>query len=164
MLQQGNSLTAIATSAALATGQLSLYGSSGPDVTELFAQPTVAVAFKIQSALTHHGNAVQGKKAIRAGLSCDLLTGSGTVTMTVDTEVTPNGTSRTMAVSSGFAVIGGSNDANNNPINAAGIYLGLTISGTLAGFTMTNGDRISGRLRFGRVSNAAIPTGSSDFQ
>ena len=47
--QQGNSLTAIATSASLPTGQLSLYGSSGPDVTELFTQPTVAVTFKIQS-------------------------------------------------------------------------------------------------------------------
>ena len=135
--QQGNSLTAIATSASLPTGQLSLYGSSGPDVTELFNQPTVAVAFKIQSSLTHHGNAVQGKKAIRAGFSSELVSGPSSVTMTVDTEAAL-GPSRTMDIPTGFALVGGSNDANNAAINAAGAYLGLTITGTLAGETMTN--------------------------
>ena len=137
VLQQGNSLTAVATSASLPTGQLSLYGSSGPDITLLLAQPTVAVAFKIQSALTHHGDAVQGKRAIRAGFSSNLVSGPSSVTMTVDTE-TSLGPNRTMNVPTGFALVGGSNDAGNMPINAAGAYLGLTVTGTLAGETMTN--------------------------
>jgi hypothetical protein len=94
--------------------------------------------FKIQTALTHHGNAVQGKKAIRAGLSSDLANGTGAVVMTVDTEVVTSGTAHVMDVPNGFAVIGGANDANNLPINTAGIYLGLTITGALSDFTMTN--------------------------
>jgi hypothetical protein len=137
VLAQGNSLTAFATSASLATGQNSLYGSSGPDVTLLCARPTVAVAFKIQSSLTHHGDAVQGKRAIRAGFSSNLVAGPSSVTMTVDTEAAL-GPNRTMSVPTGFALVGGSNDANNLPINAAGAYLGITITGTLAGETMTN--------------------------
>lgn len=94
--------------------------------------------FKIQTALTHHGNAVQGKKAIRAGLSSDLANSTGAVVMTVDTEVVTSGTAHVMDVPNGFAVVGGANDANNLPVNAAGIYLGLTITGTLAEYTITN--------------------------
>jgi hypothetical protein len=135
---QGNSLTAIATSASLPTGALSLYGSSGPDVTQLFAQLGAPVAWKIQSALTHHGNAVQGKKAIRAGLSCNNgASGSVGVLMTVDTE---NSTSAgyLMVAAPGFGVIGGANDSTNQPIANSGIYLGLTVAATLAEFTMSN--------------------------
>ena len=57
--------------------------------------------------------------------------------MTVDTEAAL-GTALTMDASAGFSVVGGANDANGNPISASGMYLGLTITGTLAGFTMTN--------------------------
>ena len=131
-------LAAVATSAALSTGELTLYGSlTGTDVTSLFASPSIAVPFKIQTALTHHGNAVQGKQVERAGFSYDLAIGSGDVTMTIDTSAL-NGSSNMMAVASGFHVTGGSNDANSNPIAGGGIYLGMTITGTLAGLTMTN--------------------------
>jgi hypothetical protein len=136
IISQGNSLTAIATSASLATGQYSLYGSSGPDVTQLLALPTTAVNFKIQSALTHHGNAIQGKRAIRTGFSSNLVTSTGDVTVTVDTE--QNSRTYTWAVPNGFNLVGGSNDASNDPVSSSGIYLGLTITGTLAGYTMTN--------------------------
>ena len=136
VVSQGDSLTTIATAAKLANGQNSLYGSSGTDVTNLLANPTTAVEFKIQTALTHHGNAVQGKKAIRAGFSSQSQA-NDSVTMTVDTEAAL-GTALTMDVDVGFSVVGGSNDANSDPIGASGIYLGLTITGTLAEFTMTN--------------------------
>lgn len=135
VLNQGNGLTAIATSASLSTGQNSLYGSSGPDVTNLLASPTIPVVFKIQTSLTHHGNAVQGKKFIRAGFSANLVT-AGTVTMEMDADQTENFYS--MKVPAGFNVVGGSNDANDDPIGGSGIYLGMTITGTLAQFTMTN--------------------------
>ena len=136
VLSQGDGLTTIATSADLATGENSLYGSSGMDVTDLLADPTIPVKFKIQTALAHHGNAVQGKKAIRAGFSSQSGT-ADSVTMTVDTEASL-GAVLTMDADEGFSVVGGSNDANSEPIGASGIYLGLTITGTLADFTMTN--------------------------
>jgi hypothetical protein len=72
VVSQGNSLTAVATSASLSTGQNTLYGSSGPDVTALLELPTLPVTFKIQSALTHHGNAVQRKRLLAAGFSYSL--------------------------------------------------------------------------------------------
>lgn len=134
---QGTSLAAIVSTASASTGLNALYGSSTTDVTNLFANAAGAVTFKFQSALTHHGNAVQGKKAIRAGFSCAALADSS-LTMTVDTEAA-QGSALSMDVDNGFAVIGGANDLNNNPIQASGIYLGLTITGTLAGLTMTNG-------------------------
>ena len=139
VLSQDNNQVAMTTTASLATGQNSLYGSFGSDIRQLFAAPTIPIAFKAITALTHHGNAVQGKKAIRAGFSSQLATGSGFINMFVDTEVTPLGAvSHTMPVPNGFAVGGGANDFNNLPINAAGVYLGLTFTGSQAGFTMTN--------------------------
>jgi hypothetical protein len=132
---QGDSLTAIATSASLATGQNSLYGSSGPDVTQLFAR-VAAIEWEIQTALTHHGNAVQGKKVVRAGFTYQQAFGSNNVTMSVDADLTS--TNYNMAIASTSNVAGGSNDASNNPISGSGIYLGETITGTFAGFTITN--------------------------
>lgn len=134
---QGNSLAAIVSAASAATGLNALWGSSIADITNLFANQNGTVSFKFQSALTHHGNAVQGKKVIRAGLSSQLNVGTGSVTVTLDTE-TSNGPNRSLNIPQGFAVVGGSNDAGNNPLNAAGIYLGITITGTLNGYTITN--------------------------
>jgi hypothetical protein len=57
--------------------------------------------------------------------------------MTVDTEG-GQGTALTMDVETGVSLVGGSIDANSTPIGVSGIFLGLTISGTLAGFTLTN--------------------------
>lgn len=128
-LSQGNSLTAIATSASLTTGQNSLYGSSGPDVTNLFSAPATAVSFKFQTALTHHGNAIQGKKAIRSGYAAALLTGSINITMALDTEGGSN--SLSVALASGF-------HTPSRSIEGAGTYLGMTLTGTAAGLTITN--------------------------
>ncbi len=129
VVAQGNSLTAIATSASLATGQNSLYGSSGPDVTNILADATVAVAFKFQSALTHHGNAVQRKKIIRAGFAASLASGSGNVTMALDTE---NGSQTyTIPLVAGFQV-------PQKSVDGSGKYLGMTITGTRAKLTLTN--------------------------
>ena len=138
VISQGNGMTAIATSASFTTGAWSLYGSiTGADITNLLAAPGTAVNFKIQTALTHHGNAVQNKKVIRAGFSSALVAGPGNVTMTIDTDAL-NGSSNTMTLGSGFQVIGGANDAINAPISGSGIFVGITITGTLDGFTMTN--------------------------
>jgi hypothetical protein len=134
---QGSGLTAIAGAPSLSSDLNVLYGSSGSDVTQLFANAAAPVSFKIQTALTHHGNAVQGKKAIRAGFSAQAGAVNESLTMSLDTEAA-NGTALTMDLIDGFTVIGGANDANSNPINASGIYLGITLTGTLDQFTVTN--------------------------
>jgi hypothetical protein len=136
VLSQGNALSAIATPASLTTGAISLYGSSGTNVTQLLAAPTTAVSFKMQSALTHHGNAVQGKKVIRAGFTANLAASGGPITMELDADGATK--TYTMNVPVGFTVIGGSNDENDSPIGISGIYLGETLTGTLAGLTLTN--------------------------
>ena len=191
--------------------QLSLYGSSGPAVTQLLAEPTLPVTFKIQTSLTHHGNAVQRKRLIAAGFSYALAgftvasatvaaggsggTPDGTVLLTVGggtgTAATLSGTIMggvltgalhvvTGGVYSVFptspaAVTGGglvgatvnlvqltsnvneaveaTNQVTNitvtvNPgfhspggvasVGGAGKFLGMTITGALAGFTMVN--------------------------
>jgi hypothetical protein len=128
VMSQGNSLVAIATSANLASGQYAVYGSQGQDTTNLLASRTTAVAFKYQTSLTHHGNAVQRKKIVRAGFAAALATGSGSVSMEMDTE---NGSqSYSVNVTAGFQSVAQTADG-------AGKYLGQTLTGTLAGFTIT---------------------------
>jgi hypothetical protein len=138
VLSQGNSLTAIATSASLATGQNSLYGSSGPDVTQLVVR-SAAVTWKMQTSLTHHGNAVQGKKIIRAGFTSDLASGGPVdVAFTLDTDNASTG-QYVLTVQDGFSVVGGASDATSAPISASGIYLGVTMQSTgVFDYTMVN--------------------------
>ena len=86
------------------------------------------VKFKWQSSLTHHGNAVQRKKIIRGGFAAT-ASAIGYLTMIVDTE---NGSlSYTKKLSSGF-------QSNGYTADGSGKYLGMTITGTLAGFTGSN--------------------------
>jgi hypothetical protein len=129
VISQGNSLvTAVATST-LASGKITTYGSSASDLTPLLSAPTVPVTFKAQTALTHHGNAVQRKKVNHASVAVTGPSGGGSITVEVDTD---NGVQTyTPAVVSGFQFIGFGADGS-------GEYLGLTITGTLAGFTFTN--------------------------
>jgi len=126
---QGNSLVTIVATSTLASGIVTTYCSSGSDLTPMFGNPNIAVTFKIQSSLTHHGNAVQRKKVNHASVAVTGPTGGGSITVEVDTDngvqtYTPN-------VVSGFQFIGFGADGS-------GEYLGLTITGTLAGFTFTN--------------------------
>ena len=123
-------MQAIATSASLATGQNSLYGSlTGADITQFIAAPTLGLAYKLQTSLTHHGNAVQRKKLIRAGFAVTLLTGSGGANMVMETE---NG-SQTYGINvvTGFQVPAMS-------VDGSGKYLGMTLTGSLPQLTITN--------------------------
>src|SRR5215469_7824622 len=131
LANQGNSLKTIAATAALATGKTTLYGSSGTDLTALFNDATVAVPFKWQSALTHHGNAVQRKKIIRAGFAVT-MGANGQLSMSVDTDEASNVYTET--VHSGFRALSFQTDNMGRFIDGAGRYLGLTITGTLANF------------------------------
>lgn len=136
---QGSAIAAIATAASFTSDENLLYGagvsSGGTDITQLFAQPNVAVQFKIQTAQTHHGNAVQGKRVTKAGFTASATTATN-VSMTIDADTSIN--SNTMQIGSGFHLNGGANDVDNAPINGAGIYLGMTITGAMANMRMTN--------------------------
>src|SRR3981189_925764 len=66
VLSQGNAVVAIAAASTLASGKTLTFGSQGTDITQLFGDPTIPVAFTVRTALTHHGNAVQRKKMLPA--------------------------------------------------------------------------------------------------
>lgn len=138
LASQLNPMSALVGASTLASGARSLYGAMNAAIQQLFGDASTAVPFTIQTGLTHHGNAVQGKKAIRAGFAAQIGAASQSLTMSVDTEAGV-GTSHPMDLVDGFAVIGGANDADSDPIGAAGIYLGLTLTGTLAGLTISTG-------------------------
>jgi hypothetical protein len=130
VISQGNSLVSITTASTLASGKTMLFASSGQDITQLLGDPTTAVAFKVQTSLSHHGNAVQRKKMLAGGTALT-ASGSGSVTVNFDTE---NGTiAKTYALGTGFQLPSGSSG-----VEGSGRYLGMTITGTLAGFTFTN--------------------------
>jgi len=140
VINQGNSIAAIATVSTLASGQIETFSSSvlksggqavGSDITQILGDPTKAVTFKVQSSLTHHGNAVQRKKIDAGGIAVTLASGTGSVTVTYDTE---NGsTSKSYNLVAGFQTIGGASG-----IGGSGKYLGMTMTGTQLGFTLTN--------------------------
>jgi hypothetical protein len=131
VISQGDGLVAMATASTLASGKTFTYATSGNDITNICENPLQPVTFKLQTALTHHGNAVQRKRTQRGGWALTSVN-AGTITVSMDSE---EGTqSSTQAIVPGFQ----SYSFANNPANVSGKYLGLTITGTLAGFTMTN--------------------------
>lgn len=132
VLAQGESLKTIVATSTLASGGHQLYGSSGTDVRQLLADAATAVAFRLQTSLSHHGNALQNKKMIRAGFAYNLASGSGTITQQVETESSSSSTARTVA--SGFHLLGYADG-----VDLSGVYLGETLTGTLKGLTLTLG-------------------------
>jgi hypothetical protein len=130
VINQGNSIVSITTASTLASGKTMLFSSSGQDITQLLGNPSAAVAFKFQTALSHHGNAVQRKKMLAGGTALT-TTGSGSLSVSFDTE---NGSvSKTYTLGTGFQLPSGASG-----VEGSGRYLGMTITGTLAGFTFTN--------------------------
>jgi hypothetical protein len=129
VISQGDSLATVVATSTLASGKITTYASSGSDLTPILFDPTIPVTFKAQTALTHHGNAVQRKKINHAAVAVTGPSLGGTLNVEVDTD---NGVQLyTPAVVPGFQFIGFGADGS-------GEYLGLTITGTMAGFTFTN--------------------------
>lgn len=130
VVSQGNSLVTVATASTLASGKILTFGSSGTDITQLLGNATIPVSFTVQTALSHHGNAVQRKKLLAGGTALT-TTGSGSVTVNFDTE---NGTlAKTYTLGTGFQLPSG-----YSGVEGSGRYLGATITGTLSGFTFEN--------------------------
>lgn len=138
---QGDALISITSTASVSSGQLTLYGAADHTtvIGALFSDPTVPVKFKLQTALTHHGNAIQRKKVIRAGFAVTTSAQSA-VNMSVDSDETPNPPTNiyTFLINLGFRALSWMRDSKEKPIDGAGRYLGVTLTGTLANFTVTN--------------------------
>src|SRR5262249_1066642 len=84
-----------------------------------------------QTALSHHGNPVQRKKTVRQGYAMSLSSGTASLTGRMDSDENA-GLTFPINLNAGF---------NNRTIadpNVSGTYLGMTITGTLAGFTLSN--------------------------
>jgi hypothetical protein len=128
---QGNSLTAVTTASTLASGMNLTFATSGPDITQILSNANVPVSFKIQTALSHNGNAVQRKRTQKGGWA---LTSTGTGAIIVSMESEEGVQTASQNIVNGFQPF----TFANNPANVSGRFLGMTITGTLAGFTMTN--------------------------
>jgi hypothetical protein len=128
VLNQGTALTAVATASTLASGRTLTFASSGQDITQILANAVQPVTFKLQTALTHHGNAVQRKKTLRGGFAA---TAVANVTFSASLDSNEGSQSYAQSVPSGFSALSSVEDGS-------GKYLGATVTGTLANFTMTN--------------------------
>ena len=136
LANQGSGITTVLTFPQPTPNLNTLWGTlTGSDLTQLFARPDIAVPFKMQTALSHGQNPVQGKRAVRAGFTAD-AGATGTVNIEMDGDTTTS--SNTLGVTGTSLLTGGSNDANNAPITIAGVYLGMTITGTMANFVLQN--------------------------
>jgi hypothetical protein len=131
VMSQGDSLTTVTTAELLATGDHLTIGSSGMDITQLLADATVPVSFRWQTSLSHHGNAVQRKKTIRAGYAVT-STGAGTITVALDSD--EGSSSDTHNLVDGFQARAFSRGETDENVGVSGRYLGLTVTGKLAGF------------------------------
>jgi hypothetical protein len=128
---QGNSLVSITNASTLASGKNLTFASSGSDITQIFGSASTPVAFTARSALTHHGNAVQRKSTQRSGRA---ITNTSAGNLVVTLESNEASQTATQAIPTGFST----RLVANNPANVSGHYLGMTVSGLLAGFTLTN--------------------------
>lgn len=118
----------------LASEKLTLYSLGGNNMWQLLSRVGAPVPFTIQTALTHHGNAVQGKRVVRGGFTGVAGAANVPATVSFDTEK-GIGTALTFTIPDVTALpqlTGGAYDNSNpqKPVNAAGIYLGATISAT----------------------------------
>src|SRR5215831_2540024 len=130
---QGDGITSITTSCTLANPSWTPVGSSGLDLTPLFSTPSTAVRFYLQTALSHHGNPVQRKKTLRQGWAVTLDVGTGGFDVRMDSDENAG-----LLVSPQPSLVAGFQTRTVADPNVAGKYLGMTITGALAGFTLTN--------------------------
>ena len=137
LASQGNTLVAISGAPIFATDLNQLWGSvTGSDVTRLLADPATAQPFRISTALSPGGNPAQGKRILRAGFTANAGANANiNFVLEADEAASIN---RVLRVTPTSLLVGGANDANNNPLTAAGVYLGATLTGTVNNFVLQN--------------------------
>jgi hypothetical protein len=68
VVSQGAGLKTLCTVPLASSSQIETFASSGSDITQLLQDPNTAVAWELQTSLTAHGNLIQAKQALNAGL------------------------------------------------------------------------------------------------
>ena len=152
VLQQGNSLTFIAT--AIIGGVTETFGTSGNDVTQLLENASVPVAYKLITALSQNKRPIMGKRVIRAGVA-QTAEGASDMLVTVQSErasaqfsagaenavnwVNDSGAQVTWVnnslvavgwIASGFIL------DHTGKFSCSGIWLGAMLTGTLNGIVV----------------------------
>jgi len=85
LLNQGLGLISIVSLPLAETNEVSLFGSSGSDVTQLVINDNAPVTYILKTPLTAHGNIIVNKRAIRAGVAL-AASEPQTVTMLIESE------------------------------------------------------------------------------
>ena len=144
VVSQGNNLVAITSAFTAASQQYETFGSSGADITQLLQDAATAVPITLQTALTSHGNPVQAKQPIRAGVGA-VFQGTQTLNFSVDNEnfsrsyVLTDGAQVTWINNAGGVVtfdsiiwIGRGYRYPFTGVDGSGKMLGVTITGAVA--------------------------------
>jgi len=131
-------------------GTIETFASSGPDITQILQQPTAPVPIILQLALADHSKPYQQKRAIRFGIGQN-VTGGQTISGSVDSENSNVGFTSYVAgnpvtwINSMGQVVNWINSLGQlvtwlgtgffwqrGQAAATGLYLGLTITGSVA--------------------------------
>ena len=83
VVSQGNAIKSFCTVPLASTAQIETFASSGSDITQILQDTNTPVRWELQTALSAHGNLLQAKQPLTAGVF-----GHGTTdfTMTIDSE------------------------------------------------------------------------------
>jgi hypothetical protein len=127
---QGDSIKAVVGTVTLASPRWVPYASSGSDVSPIFNSLNSAVTFRLQTALSHHQNPVQRKKSVRLGWAVTLEAAANSINLSADTDEASKPFTANL-------VTGFQTRTVADP-NVSGTYMGLTVSGILTGFTLSN--------------------------
>lgn len=149
LISQGDALKAICAVPLASTAQFETFASSGNDITELLQDSDTAVPITFRTSLSPHGNAVQQKQALRAGIGIRAQLAQP-FTLQLDTENTAYVThlvsgAQVIWVNNTGAIVTWTNNSSNvvswgaagygmpySYVDGSGKFLGATVKGTLS--------------------------------
>lgn len=151
VISQGNAITNITT--AIISGVTETFATSGSDITQIIENYSVGTPILLRTALSPHGKAFLGKTVVQWAVAQTVQIGSP-ITLIIESErisqtlvYTPQGaeidfigSGPIQFQSNSFQNINffGSNGFTyqNGTCNVAGVYLGVTLSGTVQSFSL----------------------------
>jgi hypothetical protein len=151
VISQGNSLKYITT--AIIDGTTNTFSTSGSDITKILSNPNTPVNITVKTALSPHGNPLQGKRALRYAVT-QLISQSNTLKLTFESEIgnnaiTYNTVSAVEWMNNSNQVIQWINNSSSavnfygsgfiyatGQCTVSGAYLGATLTGTVANFAL----------------------------
>jgi hypothetical protein len=145
--------TAIVTQASPMAPATQTYCTSGSDITRILADPTTEVNITVRFPLTPHENPILGKRIIRYAVA-QTVSQSNTLTFQAEAEgnsqtLTYNAVSNIQWVNNSGGLVQFVNNSGAavnffgqgfvyayGQIEASGIYLGATLTGSVAGYSL----------------------------